>query len=74
MSLLTKTLIVGVSAVFLVACTSGGGDAVKAKPQFSLPAPTGQYLLGTEELHLVDENPRQAARIRADRSLVPTAI
>jgi len=47
---------------------------VKAKPQFSLPAPTGQYLLGTEELHLVDENPRQAARIRADRSLVPTAI
>ncbi|WP_210590329.1 lipase [Streptomyces sp. GESEQ-35] len=61
MSLLKKALAAVVSAAFLVACAAGGGEGGEegagdtAKAQFSLPEPTGQYQVGTQEMHLVDQ-------------------
>lgn len=56
LSILKKTVAAGVSATFLVACAAGTGDAGNAtKSQYSLPALTGQYQVGTQEIHLVDQ-------------------
>lgn len=46
------------TAVLIVGCGGSGSSATpaaKAKAQFSLPAPTGQYQLGTMEIQLVDQ-------------------